>query len=139
METEKVDHLTDIHHKLEQGFQDLTSTEGWKQWLKIVRSMPRYSLRNQLLIAMQRPDATQVASFNRWKQLGRQVRRHEHAIWILAPVSYKRAPHEGEQPQDVPSNEKTLRGFKAVPVFSALIHRRPLGGGRGVGRETPPE
>jgi antirestriction protein ArdC len=36
-----------------------------------------------MLIAMQRPDATQVAGYGTWHSLGRQVRKGEHGIKIL--------------------------------------------------------
>ncbi|MBA2640460.1 MAG: toprim domain-containing protein [Nocardioidaceae bacterium] len=45
-----------------------------------------YSFNNTLLICAQRPDATHVAGYQVWRQLGRQVDKGEHGIQILAPV-----------------------------------------------------
>ena len=50
-----------------------------------------YSFGNQILIMMQNPDATRVAGFNTWKDLGRSVRKGEKGIAILAPVMPPRA------------------------------------------------
>ena len=68
----------------------------------------RYSLNNQILIMMQRPDATQVAGYNRWKDLNRFVRKGEHGIAILAPCTYTKG--EGE-------DAKTQVFFKITHVF----------------------
>jgi antirestriction protein ArdC len=48
-----------------------------------------YSPNNVMLIMLQRPDATRVAGYRTWQSLGRQVRRGEHGIAILAPCKYK--------------------------------------------------
>jgi hypothetical protein len=45
-----------------------------------------YSIGNQILIMLQKPDATKVAGFNTWKELGRWVKKGEKGISILAPV-----------------------------------------------------
>jgi hypothetical protein len=52
------------------------------------RSQPKfhnYSFNNQLLVFLQRPDPIVVAGFNRWKSLGRFVKKGEKGIAILAP------------------------------------------------------
>ncbi|EQD77939.1 protein containing DUF955, partial [mine drainage metagenome] len=51
----------------------------------------RYSAGNVLLILVQRPDASQVAGYTTWQSLGRQVRKGEHGIAILAPVFPRKA------------------------------------------------
>ncbi len=62
-----------------------------------------------MLIAMQRPDATRVAGFHKWQDLGRQVRKGEHGIRILAPHTYKGTDDNGD--------EETRVYFRAVSVF----------------------
>lgn len=92
----------------------LKSSEGWRRWLKTRSKFRRYSFNNQILIAVQKPEASQVAGFKTWQQLNRQVRKGEKAIWILAPRTYKRAE---EDPQ---TGEEILRQgtyFVGVPVF----------------------
>ncbi len=71
--------------RLEQAVIALQTSEGWTKWLKVRASLRGYTLNNQLLIALQAPDATRVAGFRAWLKLGYQVRKGEKAIRILAP------------------------------------------------------
>jgi antirestriction protein ArdC len=66
---------------------------------------------NTMLIAMQRPDATQVAGFKAWQELGRQVRTGEHSIRIMAPMSVKDRDEQGQE-----TGERVVF-FRAVSVF----------------------
>ena len=78
----------------------------------------RYSFGNCMLIALQNPDATHVAGFTRWKQLGRHVKKGERGIAILAPLVIRR---KVEETQDDGTQEtvhmRALSGFKVVHVF----------------------
>ena len=58
-----------------QAVEQLRSSEGWQQWLTARRHFHAYSLANQLLIAMQKPEATRVAGFRAWLKLGYCVRK----------------------------------------------------------------
>jgi antirestriction protein ArdC len=71
---------------LTEAANALTTTEGWRRWLRTRAAFHRYSLHNQLLIALQAPDATRVASFRAWLKLGYCVRKGERALRIWAPV-----------------------------------------------------
>jgi antirestriction protein ArdC len=66
-----------------------------------------------MLIAWQRPDATQVAGFHRWKALGRFVKKGEKGIMILAPM----VKHRKADPDDESDDESPVTGFRAVYVF----------------------
>ena len=81
---DRVDALMDT---LRAGVEDFTTSDDWLRWLDIARRFHRYSFWNTLAILTQRPDATQITGYRRWKQLGRQVRRGERAIRILAPCT----------------------------------------------------
>jgi len=114
--------------RLQRAAELLLSSEGWERWVR-VRSrngLSRYSVNNQLLIALARPDATFVAGFRAWHQLGYQVGKGEKAIWILAPLKIQeRDRASGEET----SETRTL--FRAVPVFdraqvTAGEHATPL-------------
>lgn len=76
----------DVIDQLRQGVATLTSTDQWTRWLRVQRRFHHYSWGNSLLILMQRPDATRVAGYHTWKSVGRQVRKGEHGIAILAPI-----------------------------------------------------
>src|ERR1019366_10094046 len=74
---------------VEASCREMLSSEGWRRFAETRASFHRYSLGNCQLIAYQRPDATQVAGFKAWQELGRQVRKGARSIRILAPMSVK--------------------------------------------------
>lgn len=59
------DRLREITDSIEQGIKDLFESEKYKQYLRTMSRFHRYSVNNTLLIAMQRPDATRVAGYNK--------------------------------------------------------------------------
>ena len=69
-----------------------------------------------MLIACQRPEATFVAGFRRWKELGRQVKKGERGIGILAPLLYRKTD-DGQDVGEENQDRRVLRGFKVVHVF----------------------
>src|SRR5450432_4659429 len=90
-ESEREQRRARDREQLKLAAEQLLSSEGWERWVR-VRSrngLARYSVNNQLLIAFARPDATFVAGFRAWLELGYQVRKGEKAIWILAPLKIK--------------------------------------------------
>lgn len=85
------DRLREITDSIEQGINDLFESEKYRQYLRTMSRFHRYSVNNTLLIAMQRPDATHVAGFSKWRdQFGRHVRKGEKGIQIIAPTPYKK-------------------------------------------------
>ena len=92
----------------------LLTSEGWQRWVR-VRSrngLARYSISNQLLIAMARPQATFVAGFRAWIELGFCPVKGSKAIRIMAPMQVReRDPQTGEK------TDETRVLFKAVSVF----------------------
>ncbi len=55
----------------------------------------RYSVNNTMLIYMQKPDATLVCGYNKWKnQFERHVKKGEHGITIIAPTPFKKKIEE---------------------------------------------
>jgi antirestriction protein ArdC len=100
--------------RLTAGIEQLTSSQRWQEWLAVQSRFHHYSFRNALLIQLQCPEATRVAGFRAWQELGRQVRKGEKAIWILAPVTRKRG---GDDVVDDDSNARILVAFKQACVF----------------------
>ena len=85
------DRLKEIIASIEDGIQNLFQSESYAQYLNTMSRFHRYSVNNQVLIHMQKPDATLVAGFNRWKtQFGRNVLRGERGIRIIAPAPFKK-------------------------------------------------
>jgi len=79
--------LQAVHARLTVAVAELTRGEAWQQLLQTAARLPHYSPNNVLLITSQCPHARAVAGFGTWKQLGRQVRRGENGIAILAPLT----------------------------------------------------
>ena len=96
--------------QLAEGIASLTTSAEWRKYLGYLSRFHCYSLNNILLIAAQCPEATQVAGYRSWRKLNRYVRAGEKAIWILAPICYRRDDTAGD-------GERVVRGFKLVPVF----------------------
>lgn len=95
------------------GISRLTTSDKWQDWLKVQSRFHHYSFGNTLLIQMQCPDATRVAGFQAWRKLGRNVRKGEKAIWILAPVTRK----AGEDTEADADGRRVLVAFKPAAVF----------------------
>jgi antirestriction protein ArdC len=86
--------------------------------VRSTNGLARYSFGNQLLIALQRPDATYVAGFRAFLALNRCVRKGERAIRILAPMSvHDRANQADGHRLERNGDEKRRTVFRAVPVF----------------------
>ena len=107
------DRKDEIIGRLTAGIEQLTSSERWQEWLAVQSRFHHYSFRNTLLIQLQCPEATRVAGFRAWQQLGRQVRKGEKAIWILAPVTRKRSDDDVEDD----GKSRILVAFKPACVF----------------------
>jgi antirestriction protein ArdC len=89
-------------------------SETLTQYLAAIGRFHRYSLRNVMLIASQKPTATHVAGFNGWHKLGRFVKKGEKGILILAPI-VRRKNESAEQNETDESS--TAVGFRAAYVF----------------------
>ena len=81
--------MDQMAEKLEAGVKDVFQGENYKAYLDFCAKMPRYSINNQILIMMQKPDATMCQSFTGWKEMGRFVKKGEKGIRVMAPAPYK--------------------------------------------------
>lgn len=103
----------------DQGIEDLAAalaagqSADLERYLAVMGRFHRYSFHNCLLIAMQRPAATLVAGYGRWQDLGRQVRKGERGIMILAPCLRRVEEAEGEEQ---PAGRR-VTGFRVAYVF----------------------
>ena len=86
--------LKEITDRIEAGIRDIFESGDMEKYRNYLRTMNRfhnYSLNNQALIHLQRPDATLVAGYNRWRdKFSRHVLRGEKGITIIAPTPYKK-------------------------------------------------
>src|SRR6185437_7713867 len=93
-------------------------SEALTAYLNAMSRFHNYSLGNILEIARQRPDATRVAGFWKWKELGRSVKKGEKGIRILAPIIGVRRKKDEEAEKDITrQNTAVLVGFRATYVF----------------------
>ena len=133
--------LKEITDGIEKGIKELFASDLYADYLKTMSRFHNYSLNNIILIYMQKPNATMVAGFDKWKnQFGRHVNKGEKAIKIIAPVLYnKKVEREKRDPQtqmlvvDEQGNpvmaEITIRvpKFKVTSVFDvAQTEGKPL-------------
>ena len=112
---------------LEEGVSGILDSGSFRDYLRFMAAFHRYSPNNSLLIYLQRPDATRVAGYKRWRDLGRQVRRGEEGLRIFAPRFRKVRRDEGgeagadaDASPDPEDGEKArvLSGFKVGKVFA---------------------
>jgi len=95
-------------------------SETLAAYLTAMARFHKYSFGNIVAIARQKPDATRVAGFGTWKEMGRFVKRGEKGIQILAPmIGFRRKGDAAEQePETKP--QRVLIGFRVVHVFERL-------------------
>ena len=87
--------LQQITAGIEQGIKELFESEKYMRYLSVMSRFHRYSVNNTMLIYMQKPDATLVAGYNKWKnQFERHVKKGEHGITIIAPPPFKKKIEE---------------------------------------------
>jgi len=104
--------IEQLSEALERG-----RSETLRNYLAAMAKFHRYSLHNLLLIVSQRPDATRVAGFHTWKQLGRNVKKGAKGIMILAPMVLRKTKEETTSGED---HSKTAMGFRVVYVFDQI-------------------
>ena len=121
--------LKDITDSIETGIKELFESDKYRQYLATMSRFHKYSVNNTMLIYMQRPDATHVAGFNKWRdQFGRSVKKGEKGIKIIAPTPFKkkieqqkldpdtRLPLRDEN-GDIITEEKTVQ----IPMYRPVV------------------
>ena len=125
------DRMREIVDSIETGIKELFESDKYRQYLSTMSRFHRYSVNNTMLIYMQRPDATHVAGFNKWRdQFGRNVMKGEKGIKIIAPTPYKKKIEEVKLDPDtkapmldadgkvvVEEKEVKIPMYKVVSVF----------------------
>jgi len=133
--------LKDITDSIEKGIQELFQSDKYKQYLTTMSRFHKYSVNNQMLIYLQKPNATHVAGFNKWHdQFGRNVMKGEKGIKIIAPTPFKKKIEEEKLDPDtklpvldkdgnpvIVEKEISIPMFKPVTVFDvSQTQGRPL-------------
>lgn len=118
-QSEQIKEITD---KLEKGLESLFQSDNYRDYLNTMSKFHNYSFNNNLLITMQRPDATYVAGYQSWqKNFGRQVGKGEKAIKIIAPSPYKKI----EETPLLDKNGNQMIGLDGKPMTEKVEHIMP--------------
>ena len=113
--------LKELGEKIEAGIREVFDSGKYAEYLKVMSRFPTYSVNNQMLIRLQRPNATKVAGYNKWQQFERHVKRGEHGITIIAPTPYKKKIEEQKLDPDtkapvLDANGKVVMEEKEIEI-----------------------
>ncbi|WP_173386656.1 ArdC-like ssDNA-binding domain-containing protein [Ruminococcus flavefaciens] len=130
---EKREEMQNLFKKIDDGVKAVFESDSYKKCLRYMSKFTNYSAGNCILIMLQKPDASLVAAFGKWKELGRTINKGEKGIAILAPMSFKSKELKEQPVKDSSGNqvynadgsekkekvevEQTSIGFKKVYVF----------------------
>ena len=95
--------------RMQAAIESIQSGDDFRAFLALAARFHNYSWRNWMLVYLQRPDATRVAGYRAWQKLGRQVRKGEKGICILAPCTYQKETDDGDT--------ETSLYFRSAHVF----------------------
>src|SRR6266849_4493132 len=76
--------IAELHERAAAQVRALVTGEDWAAWLRLAARLPGWSFTNIMLVARQRPGATMVAGYEAWQARGRQVRKGEPGIQVIA-------------------------------------------------------
>jgi antirestriction protein ArdC len=126
-ERKQVMKLEEVNQKTKEAVDFLVAalesghSEVLTQYLAAMAKFRSYSFGNIMLIARQKPDATNVAGMRTWNSLGRFIRRGEKGIFILAPMLGKKRTNKADEAtaeeREGKDSRPQLYGFRAVYVF----------------------
>ena len=112
-----------FREELKEKILQLRSTVEWQEYLRISSKMPKYSFNNQILLLLQNPEVSYVASAGFWRQEKNLVKKGEVGLRILAPVTQSKddtkleAKLRGLPEPDPGEKNKKIVGFHLIPVF----------------------
>lgn len=110
--------------QIQTAVENFRSSDNYLAYLKGMKHFRSYSIRNTILIVNQNPGATRVAGFNAWKETGRKVKRGEHGLQILCPLTKKISEEEKNDPSDP---DFKIYGFRKGYVFD-ISQTEPIPG-----------
>jgi antirestriction protein ArdC len=113
MKSEQIKEITERATEQLVAALNAGHSEALTGYLKAIGRFHRYSLHNVMLIASQKPNASYVAGFRTWNDLGRFVKKGEKGILILAPIVRRKAESEDGQEE----SSTSIAGFRAAYVF----------------------
>ena len=116
--------LKEITDGIEAGIRDMFQSEKYFQYLRTMSRFHKYSVNNTMLIYMQRPNATLVAGFNKWRdQFERHVIKGERGIRIIAPTPFKKKIEEEKLD---PDTQLPVLDAEGKPVMEEKFIKIPM-------------
>lgn len=135
--------VNEAYTKLENGLQELMTSEKYLDFLNTMAERPRYSFNNTVLVYLQKPDATFLAGYGKFRETyGHQVIQGEKGIKIFAPIIRKKKNNliEGEieksKDNKEEKEEETIVGFRMVKIFD-ISQTKPIMEKTEEGNEIP--
>lgn len=87
---QRADAAQKLNDELVAAVESLATSDGWRRWLTMAAKLPTYSVRNQVLLAVQAWERGEVisrcAGYDAWQKLGRQVVKDSKRFWVVAPI-----------------------------------------------------
>ena len=105
--------VNEAYAELENGLQELMTSEKYLDFLNTMAERPRYSFNNTVLVYLQKPDATFLAGYGKFRETyGHQVIQGEKGIKIFAPIIRKKKNNliEGEIEKSKDNKEEKANG-----------------------------
>ena len=109
--------LKELQEHLQRGINQYLDSENFKNYLDFVSKFHNYSFNNILLLKAQKSDITMIASFKKWNDLGRKIKKGEQALFVFAPTEVYKKDAEGNYIKDINGEFIKSIYFKLVPVF----------------------
>lgn len=80
--------LDALTRQLQDGISNYIGSQRYSAVLDSISRFHNYSINNSIIIALQNPYATHVASYTTWKNMNRSVKKGEKGIQIFCPFQY---------------------------------------------------
>ncbi len=117
--------IDSVLKQLKEGVEGIQQSDNFRQFLLTMSKFHDYSIGNLILIMLQKPDATHVAGFTTWKNLGRWVQKGARGIAILAPCMppKNKKPEIAVKPDTTEqSGEESEQIEETRPVFFKVVY-----------------
>ncbi|MBD5114619.1 MAG: hypothetical protein HDT46_05355 [Ruminococcaceae bacterium] len=123
---QKQSEIDEMLKRIDEGVKAVFNSDQYKEYLKFASNFTNYSPHNTMLISLQRPSATLVASYGKWRKVGRQVMKGEKGIAIFAPIIYDsdKCPKvkKGTDDEDTEKTKIAEEQFKRIAFKKVYVY-----------------
>ena len=114
--------IDEMIKQIDEGVKAVFNSERYKEYLRFASNFTNYSPNNTMLISLQRPTATLVASYGKWRKVGRQVMKGETGIAIFAPIIYKTNQYVKSEKNDNETEETSEEQYKRIAFKKVYVY-----------------